>query len=467
MCGSILPASGRRWSGQASGASVKVLFLEIDTERQWCVAALGPAFLAATLRCHGHDAALYRVGRDGSIEGLAAAVAAAAPDLIGLSLTTRQWLRARDVAAGLRRRIAVPVIAGGLHPTFSPEETLAAEGIDAVCLGEGEAALLALVEALEAGIPLPDVALPNIQTRPGERPTLGPPIEPIDSIPFMARDLLDERHGVYHMATQRGCPFPCTYCAARMYNALYADAGTYGRRRTIDGVLAEIRALRRAGPVNYLIFLDDTFTIHHPWVFEFCARYGAEAGVPFSLHARAETMNRKLITALAEAGCRHITYGVESGSERLRREVMRRPATNDRLAEVFAWTREAGILVTANYMMGLPGETREDLEATLRLHDRLAPDDFGYFVFYPYPGTPLFTVCRERGYLPADWLERPANHRESILELPDLSRADIAAAYDRWTEVRVGLAVARHGAGGPEAARTVTADAIRSDAALG
>ena len=258
----------------------------------------------------------------------------------------------------------------------------------------------------------------------------------LDSLPFLARDFLDEPAGVVHVATQRGCPFPCTYCAARTYNELYRDVARYGRRRSHRSVLDELRGLRRAGKLSYVVFLDDTFTLDRPWVEAFCEHYGQELGQPFSLHARAEKVDPDLLERMARAGCFHITYGVESGSERIRRKVMRRPVTNERLEEVFRWTREAGIRVTANYMLGLPEETPEDLEATFALHDRLDPDDFGYFVFYPYPGTRLFQVCRERGYLPEDWMTRPANHRESILSLPELTREDIAQAYDRFTAIR-------------------------------
>jgi hypothetical protein len=215
-------------------------------------------------------------------------------------------------------------------------------------------------------------------------------------------------------------------------------------------VLSELFGLRDAGRLGYVIFLDDTFTIKHRWVKEFCRLYGAELGAPFSLHARVETVNEQLLHTLAEAGCRQITYGVESGSERVRREIMRRPVTNDRFRDVFRWTREAGILLTANFMMGLPGETRAELQETLDFAEELGVHDFGYFVFYPYPGTHLFTVCREGGYLPDDYLERPALHRQSILDLPDLTQEDIAEFYDRFTDLRRRLYAERDG-GGPAA----------------
>lgn len=413
---------------------MKVLFLEIDQERAWATCAIGPGFLAAFLRHHGHEAELLRVAVDMTHDEVAARVRAAAPGLLAMSLTTRQWLRGREVAAELRARLDLPLVAGGLHPTFSPDDVLGRPGFDYVCLGEGEEALVELVQALERDGRV-TAPIPNIWTRDGQRPAQRRPFEPVDALPWMARDLLDERHGVVHMTTQRGCPFPCTYCAARMYNVLYEDQG-YGRRRSHASVLAELEDVRRRGPLNYVIFLDDTFTIHHPWVKEFCAVYGPRIGVQFSLHARADTVTPDLLRRLKEAGCQQITFGVESGSPRVRRDVMKRPITNERLKDAFRWSRDLGIVTTANYMLGLPGETKDDLEQTLALNEELQPDDFGYFVFYPYPGTDLFRTCLEGGHLPDDYLDLPANHRTSILRNMPLSQADIDEAYERFTRAR-------------------------------
>jgi radical SAM superfamily enzyme YgiQ (UPF0313 family) len=442
---------------------MRVLFLELDTENEWAVASLGPAFLAAWLRQHGHEAAFLRIAADQPLDAIVADVRRETPGLIGVSMTTRQWLRAREVLGALRRVSEVPVIAGGLHATFSPEEVLRHDGIDAVCLGEGEAALLDFVNALETGRSLADTTIANIWVKGGARPPLRNPIEPLDALPFLARDLLDERWGVRHFTTQRGCPFPCTFCAARMYDQLYASSDTtrYGRRRSHANVLAELAALRSAGPLNYVVFLDDTFTIQHRWVHEFCRVYGREFAVPFSLNARVETVTQGMLAELAAAGCQHIVYGVESGSERVRREIMQRHASNERFREVFRWTREAGIMATANYILGTPGESRAEMAETIALHAELEPVDFGYFVFYPYPGTELFQLCQAKGYLPPDYLTRPANHRESILNLPGVTQQDIAAVYEQWTRIRVDAALRRVPVSDPA---QVTA-AIRSRAA--
>ncbi len=414
---------------------MKVLFLEIDMDRTWAAASIGPACLGAFIRQQGHEASLMRIPPDQSFSDIILNIEDEAPDMLALSLTSRQWLRAREVVRKVRVHLDIPVIAGGLHPTFAPEAVLASEGFDYVCLGEGEEALLEVLAFLEKGKSIVPGQIDNIGVPGASRPNLRSPFEPLDALPFMARDLLDEQNGVHHMCTQRGCPFPCTYCAARNFNDLYKGSD-YGRRRSHENVVKELFEIQRNGTLNYVIFLDDTFTIDNHWVMEFCRVYGRDVGVGFSLHARVETVSLDMLTALAEAGCKHIVYGIESGSYRVRRDIMKRPVKNERFLEVFRWTKDLGILVTANYMLGLPGETVDDIRQTLELNEQLQPNDFGHFVYYPYPGTHLFETCREKGYLPDNYLELPAINRQSILNLPDLTHEEIAYFYDQFTVAR-------------------------------
>jgi hypothetical protein len=88
-------------------------------------------------------------------------------------------------------------------------------------------------------------------------------------------------------------------------------------------------------------------------------------------------------------------------------------------------------------MLGIPGECKADIDQTLELHSQIQPDDFGYFVFYPYPGTPLFQECRAKGYLPENFADLPANHRSSVLNLPKLTKDDIERYYEKFTELKI------------------------------
>ena len=110
---------------------MRVLFIEIDTESTWAIASIGPAFIAAYLRAHGHEVEFFRAPLDAGPQQLVDRIEAIQPDLLGFSLTTRQWQRARALVREVRTRIDVPVVAGGLHPTFAPEVVLAASSVAA------------------------------------------------------------------------------------------------------------------------------------------------------------------------------------------------------------------------------------------------------------------------------------------------------------------------------------------------
>jgi anaerobic magnesium-protoporphyrin IX monomethyl ester cyclase len=445
---------------------MKILFLEIDTERQWALASVGPAYIASYIRSRGHKAALLRVRSGQEVNDLIGSIEKEAPDILGFSLTSRQWRRAAYVAGEIRKKLNIPAIAGGHHPTFTPEAVLQKEGFDYVCLGEGEQSLAELLDCLEKGNDTNQGKIANIWIKGASRPEIRAPTKPLDKIPFLARDLLDEQHGVVHLITQRGCPFPCTFCAAGGIRELYKNQG-YLRRRTVKDVVRELCQIKEEQPLNYVVFLDDTFTVNEAWVREFCQVYGEQISTGFSINARVETMSGGILDRLAEAGCRHIIYGVESGSMRIRRDIMNRPVENHRFVDVFKLTKAAGIMVTANYMLGLPGETGDDIEQTLALNEEIEPDDFGYFVFYPYPGTHLFKLCHEKGFLPENWLELPANNRQSILNLPDLTKEDIVRYYNRFTEVRNRAYLNRYGGALSEEAKALASKIFEESAAVG
>jgi radical SAM superfamily enzyme YgiQ (UPF0313 family) len=384
---------------------MKLLFLEIETAGPWKLPSVGPAFVASFIRKRGHEAKLLRVPVDRELSDVVGAVRGESPDIIGLSLTTRQWLRAREVVSAVTAQVDVPVIAGGLHPTFMPEATLAADGFDYVCLGEGEEAMLDLMNAIEDGDAVHGSRIPNIWAKGGERPDVRPVIRDLDSMPVLARDMLEEQFGVYHVVAQRGCPYDCSYCAGKAFRSLYG-ASFSNRRRSPQNVIDELVGVRESDTLNYVIFLDDSFTTDNRWVLEYCGLHAEKVGVGFSAGARVDAVTSEMLHELARAGCRHLGFGVESGSPRVRREIMRRFTSDEQIRNAFVWAKDAGILATANYIIGLPGETAADIEMTLALHERLEPDDFQWFVYHPLPGTRLFDLCRERGYLPDDFLDR-------------------------------------------------------------
>ena len=413
---------------------MKLAFLEIDTGNRWALSSAGPGFIAAFLRRHGHHSVSMRIAPEDKPRDITRRLERVSPDLLCLSLTSSQWLRAAELSPALRAELCLPSVAGGLFPTFAPEVVLASGGFDHVCIGEGEQAMLELVTCLdEGGVPA-EHSIDKIWSAGGPRPGLRPPPADIDTLPFVDRRFLGEENGVVHMFTQRGCPFSCAYCAGGAIGDLFGKG--FVRRRSVENVLRELAALREEGPVNYVIFLDDTFTHRPAWVASFCEAYGKGFNVPFSIQARVDTVTPAMLRQLAEAGCHHMTFGVESGSPEIRRRILNRPMSDERIAEAFAMAREAGIMVTANYMIGLPHERAADIEMTLALNERIDPDDFGWAVFYPFPGTALFDLCGAEGFLPENWAELPARHDRSILAMPQLGKEEIRRYHERFAAVR-------------------------------
>ena len=339
---------------------MKILFLEIETEKTWALASVGPAFIASYIRGHGHGASLLRVKPDQEIHDIIDDIEKESPHILGFSLTTRQWLRAVNVAREIREQYGYPDHRRRIFTQpLPPSSVLESGAFDYVCIGEGEKAVCDMLSYMGKGEDIRTAEFFNIWGRGSGPPKLHPPVS-VDSLPFMARDLLDEIEGVIHISAMRGCPFPCTFCAGGAIGRLYENR-EYVRRRSVNNVLMELHYIRENGPIHYVIFLDDTFTIHKGWLEEFCRVYGREIGAGFSINARADTVNPDIITMLAQAGCKHIVYGVESGSKRVREEILNRPGDNKPFVDAFRWTREAGIMATANYMIGIPGETHEDI----------------------------------------------------------------------------------------------------------
>ena len=415
---------------------MKITFLEIDTDSYWALASVGPGYIAAYVRSQGHAADMVRVAADDNINDVVERIEAVEPDIIGVSLTAMQWQRAVQVVRGIRKQLRLPIIAGGVQATFAPEKVLSTNAFDYVCLGEGEAATCDVLDCMQQGIKISAGRIDNIWVKGGGRPDVRPVYENLDQLPFVARDFLCESYGVIHISTQRGCPFQCPFCVGGAISGIY-DGKQYYRQRSIENVLKEIDLIRATGPLNYIIFLDGTCTANRQWIEEFCSCFRRDVGVGFSMTTRVETIDPELIAKLAGAGLKHVAYGVESGSARIRRHVLNRPLDNQRFIDVFNWTRQEGVMATANYMIGLPGETADDIEQTLALRNMLASNDGACFVFYPFAGTKLFELCRAKGFLPADYWDLPANTQKSVLMLPDLSQELIERYYEKFEVPKV------------------------------
>ena len=380
----------------------------------------GVAFLSAVLKQRGHETALINVNDRLSypldLERIWRDVRAFEPDLIAFSIVTNQYRYATEVARFLRERTSTPMIAGGVHVTMAPEEVLSAGLFDYACVGEGEDALAELVERLETGEPTDGVR--NIWARKNGELVRNPvrPFSNLAELPtkdyeiFDFQHMIDAKDGWVGVMASRGCPFRCTYCFNHKMVELYQrDTGLKGRElnyirhHPVEDVIAELKTLiDRYERITMFIFDDDLFTYDRAYVLEFCRRYRDEIDVPFVCNAHPTVFDDEVAQALKNAGCALVKFGVESGSERVRRDILRRHMSNDQIAGAFGTAHKAGLDTSAFVMFGFPHETIEDVGMTLDLLARISPTRMRWAIFFPYIGTEAYRISEEGGFIDLD-----------------------------------------------------------------
>ncbi|MFH2002286.1 MAG: radical SAM protein [Planctomycetota bacterium] len=408
----------------------KVLFIYPNINAQESFSH-GIASMSGALKAMGIQTRLIHLNErlfgSYSLEKIAKEVIEFDPLLICFSVMSQQYKYALEIAADLKRRFPYPLAIGGVHTTMVPHEVAAAGIFDYIGLGECDNALPALVKAIREERDVTSV--PNIwaRTESGDykRNPVGPfpdleSLAPKDYEIFDLDRMLPEMNGWMSMITSRGCPYRCTYCFNHQLMKRYrAEAGQkpkeYLRRYPVRRVIAEMKRLKELHPaLSVFIIDDDLFTVNEEYVLEFCDAY-SQAGIdlPFVVNGHVQVFNRTMAEALKAAGCKILKFGLESGSERIRKIVLKREMSNVAIEKAFAIAHEAGLHTSAFIMIGLPLEEREDIDATLDLLARIEPGRFRWALFYPFPGTEIHALCEERSLIDPEKMKALDNFFEA------------------------------------------------------
>ncbi len=328
------------------------------------------------------------------------------PDVVGITATTFTLVDACETAR-LVKEIdkEIQVVMGGPHPYIYPEETINLPGVDFLVLGEGEKAFSALINNLHNPAALRKIR-GLVFRHNGEVVNTGNPplIEDLGSLPFPARDLTPYRkyysliaktQPVTTMITSRGCPYRCLFCDR-------PHLGKRFRPRPAVNVVDEMEQCASLG-IHEILIYDDTFTVKKERVFDIC-REIKERGlkVGWDVRARVDTITPEMLKAMKGAGCERIHYGVEAGSPEVIK-TLRKGITVEQVRRAFRDTKEAGISILAYFMIGSPGETRMQMEESLRLAEELSPDYLHLAITTPFPETDLYRMGFERGVLKEDY----------------------------------------------------------------
>jgi anaerobic magnesium-protoporphyrin IX monomethyl ester cyclase len=265
-------------------------------------------------------------------------------------------------------------------------------GADYCLLGEGEDTLVELLSQLSAGKETGRVI--GLASRKTIRPSRRPDISDLDKLPFPAWDLVDvekyraiwlKRHGYFsmNMVTTRGCPYHCNWCAKPIWGQRYNS-------RSPENVAAEMKWLQENFAPDHIWFADDILGLKPNWIEKFAVLLNkAEAVIPFKCLQRADLVNEKTASALAQAGCKTVWIGAESGSQK----ILDAMDKGDHVEDIYRAAKllhDNGIEVGFFLQFGYPGEMWDDVRKTLKMVRECAPDDIGISVSYPLPGTKFF-----------------------------------------------------------------------------
>ncbi len=323
------------------------------------------------------------------------------------------------------------VIWGGKGTTVEPERVLNFESVDYICLGEGITAFPEFIRALNEGRPLDNIN--NIWLKKdGEivRNQLNPLLRNLDDLPYLDWSIYDERlfykpyegkvyRGGDHMIYW-GCPNNCTYCINHIYHDMYGGykVQCYSPRRIID----ELKELVKTYKIEFLKFHDEDFLLKPAaYLEELADLYAKEIGIPFTCMANSKLVTPRGVELLKKMNCVSVSLGIETGDQKIRKEILNRRDTEEEIIRAFALLKKAGIRTLAFNMIGLPFETRETYMKTVELNRRADVQVPQIGFFFPFKRTRLRDIAIENGfYDPADEKiydpDKPALHFKNLSE---------------------------------------------------
>ena len=359
------------------------------------------------------------------------------PGIIGLSATTPVIMDAYRTAKVIKSAYPdTPIVIGGRHSTSEPFYTLEqCPDIDIVCRGEGEKTMLDLAN----GLPLDVIQGITFRKQNGEFVANQDraPIEDLDKLPYPGWHLLDQdfyfrpnismMRGDYMlsatMMTSRGCPYRCAFCQSPELLDLYGR--NYMRFHSVDRVIGEIEYLMDRFKIMGISFSDDLFSIKKERVVAICdsiINRGINKKLKFTVNLRSDRVDGEILSALKEAGCIHVVYGSESGSEATLKRMSKSLNVSENI-EAIKLAKRYGLAAEANIVIGTPGETRADFLETIRFLKKARPDKIFISKFYPLPGTQFFKQLISKQVIkkPENWDEI----NDLYVENDDFTFADI------------------------------------------
>lgn len=327
------------------------------------------------------------------------------PRVLGFYCTTGFHHKNIAAAREVKRILAdeILTIFGGPHPTFVPS-LIETEGVDIICRGEGEYAVLELIQALHEGKDYTGIKNLTVK-KDGKIYENGiRPLCDIDALAHFDRELYRNVKYVYKNKRQevilgRGCPFDCTFCSNHAFKKLYEGKGNYVRFRSIGNVMEELEDIKSRYNPYCFYFFDDTFILKKDYCTELLNAYKDKINLPFACLVRADLITEDLVKLFKEAGCYYVEFGIESGNEKLRNIVLKKKISDEDIFNCAALLHKYKIPFRTLNMVGLPDETLREVWDTVNINIQVKPKWAWFSVYQTLPQTELAQYSLDKGYL--------------------------------------------------------------------
>jgi radical SAM superfamily enzyme YgiQ (UPF0313 family) len=404
----------------------------------------GISSISSFIKNQGHETRLLVMTRKSDFSIIDEFMKDYSPQLICFTAVASEYLFVERIGKYIEERYPDKfLLIGGVHVSLVPDDSML-DTFNALCVGEGEEPTLELIEQLGKNISPSGIS--NLWIKRDTEIEKNPPrpfISDLDALPFPDRQMWDEWTDMDMSGKRpslllgRGCPFNCTYCCNHSFKRL--AEGPYVRFRSSENIVREIESVISRYPlVKEFYFEVETFGANLEWALELCSgleslNKGRDSPLTFGVNLRiTPTLSNKmeaLFQALKSSNFRFVNIGLESGSERVRREVLKRRYSNEDVIEAVRLARRYGLEVSFYNLLGLLYETVDDFNETIKVNRVCLPDNYNLSIFYPYPGTEIYDLCKEKGFLPPDLLSTDKERIEAALEFPDFSKRHIQKAF--------------------------------------
>jgi radical SAM superfamily enzyme YgiQ (UPF0313 family) len=365
------------------------------------------------------------------------------PKMIGFYSVASQYKFISNISKFIKSNYPeIFLIIGGPHATLNPD-AVTNDNFDAICIGEGERPMLELTNMLEKNeFPSNIKNLWIIKDSIIEKNQMAPFYEKLDLLPFPDRTMwekyIDYNPDLENNVTillGRGCPYSCPYCCNHAFRKI--TNGNYVRFRSPKNIIEEIKLMHEKYPLEKNIYLEvESFNVNNEWAIEVCneiEKYNGSLETPlsFGLNVRiiANANFDILFEACKRANILDLNIGIESGSERVRKDILKRNYSNFDVINTINSAKKYGLSYNFFIMIGIPGETIEDFTKTIKICRIYQPKKIFLSIFYPYPGTDLYKLCEKMNFLQDKIDIKTEERKQATLNLPNFNKIQIQRSY--------------------------------------